>query len=128
MPDYGFVKAVATSFDDTVANVTAELQKEGFGILTTIDMKAKLKEKIGVDIDRYVILGACNPPGAYEALLAEWNIGLMLPCNVLVYEKDGDNFVAIIRPNAAMGMIDNDKLKAVAESVEEKLKRVFEAM
>lgn len=128
MINYGFKKELDLGFDDAIARVTEELKKEGFGVLTEIDVKATLKKKLDVDFPRYRILGACNPPNAHEALLAEPDIGLMLPCNVIVYEKDGKSFVSVIRPTAAMGMIDNPDLRQIAETVEAKLKRVFEAI
>ena len=91
-------------FDEVVERATHELREQGFGVLTTIDMSAKLKEKIGVDFQRYVILGACNPPLAHRALQAELEIGVLLPCNVIVYESDtGRTVVAAMAPIAAMG-------------------------
>ena len=128
MNGYGFLKELDLSFDDTVKKVTAELKKEGFGVLTSIDLKDKFKEKLGVDYRRYVILGACNPPFALKSIEAEETIGLLLPCNVIVYEKGDKTAVGIIRPGAAMGMIDNDELKSISVQVEEKLQRVFEAL
>ncbi|MCP4147530.1 MAG: DUF302 domain-containing protein [bacterium] len=102
-----------------------ELKKEGFGVLTTIDVKETLKKKLDVDFKRYTILGACSPPNAYKALQAEEDIGLMLPCNVIVYESEGGTTVSLIKPNAAMGMIDNPQLKEVAAVVENKMEKVF---
>lgn len=122
---YGFTKELDISFHNAVDKVTNELKKEGFGILTRIDVKEKIKEKLGIDFKRYEILGACHPKSAHEAILAEENIGLMLPCNVIVYEKNGKTRVSIIKPTMAMGMIDNDILKSIAEKVESKLERVF---
>ena len=98
MINYGFTKELIIPFEKTVEIVTRELKKQGFGILTEIDVKEKFKEKLGIDFKRYVILGACNPPNAHKAILAEENIGLMLPCNIIVYE-DGDNTtVSFIKP------------------------------
>lgn len=128
MISYGFKKELDLGFDDALAKVTAELEKEGFGVLTEIDVKATLKKKLDVDFPRYQILGACNPSNAHKALLAEEDIGLMLPCNVIVYEREGKSVVSVIKPTAAIGMIDNSRLRNVAETVEEKLKRVFEAL
>lgn len=128
MINYGFKKELNLDYEDTLAKVTAELKKEGFGVLTEIDVKAALAKKLGVDFPRYRILGACNPRNAHRALLAEEDIGLMLPCNVIVYEKEGKTVVSVIIPTAAMGMIDNPELRQVAHTVEEKLKRVFEAI
>lgn len=128
MIDYGFVKELDKSFEDVCEILSAELQKEGFGILTKIDIKEKLKEKLGVDFKKYMIFGACNPPNAHKALTIEENIGLMLPCNVIVYEKEGKTVLAIIRPAVAMESVKNDELLPVAKEVEEKLKRVFDAI
>ncbi len=126
--DYGFVKKIDLSFDDARALVESELKKEGFGILTTIDVKDKFREKLGIDFPRYTILGACNPRLAHKAISVEWNIGLLLPCNVIVYEKEGAVFVGIIRPTQAMGTIDNDALRTNAEHVETLLKSVFDRL
>jgi uncharacterized protein (DUF302 family) len=128
MLNYGFKKSLDLSFDKAIEKVTAELKKEGFGVLTEIDVKEVLKKKLDVDFPRYQILGACNPPNAYKSLQAEEDIGLMLPCNVVVYEKDDRSVVSVIKPTAAMGMIDNPELSEVAQKVEEKLKRVFDSL
>ena len=128
MVTYGFTKEVDCSFEEAIERVTAALKKEGFGILTTIDVKEKFKEKLGIDFDKYVILGACNPPSAYKAICAEQHIGLMLPCNVIVYEKNKKTNVSIIKPSVAMSMIDNNELKDVAEHVELKLQQVIDAL
>ena len=126
--EYGFVKKVDCSFNDARARVESELKNEGFGILTTINVKDKFREKLGIDFPRYTILGACNPKLAHKAISAEWNIGLLLPCNVIVYEKEGAVFVGIIRPTQAMGAIDNDALRTNAEHVETLLKSVFDRL
>lgn len=128
MINYGFKKELDLGFDEALEKVTEELKKEGFGVLTEIDVKATLKRKLDVDFPRYQILGACNPPNAHRALLAEEDIGLMLPCNVIVYEKGDKSVVSVIRPTAAMGMIDNPQLRQVAQTVEAKLKRVFDSL
>jgi len=126
---YGFVKTVDAPFDEARDSVIAELKKEGFGILTEIDLKEKFREKLDVEFRRYNILGACNPPLALKSLQAEENLGLLLPCNVIVYETgDGKTTVGIIRPGTAMGMVDNDALREVAGEVEAKLKRVFDRL
>ena len=124
--EYCFQKILDGNFDDVTAKVRDILKKEGFGILTRIDVHEKFKEKLGIDFKKYVILGACNPKMAVRAIEAEENIGVMLPCNVLVYEKDGKNVVAIIKPTAAMNMIDNDALRKVASEVEIALKKVLD--
>jgi len=128
MITYGFTKELDLPFEKAVQIVTEELKKEGFGILTTIDLKEKFKEKLNIDFKKYVILGACNPPFAHKSILAEENIGLMLPCNVIVYESEDKTIVSIIRPTAAMGIIDNQELKQIAIEVEAKLKNVFNAV
>ncbi|MFH1283811.1 MAG: DUF302 domain-containing protein [bacterium] len=128
MITYGFTKELSTTFDKAVETVTEELKKQGFGILTTINVKDKFKEKLGIDFKKYVILGACNPPNAHKAILAEENIGLMLPCNVIVYEKDGKTIVSIIKPTKAMGMIDNEELRKIALNVEQQLQKVYDSL
>lgn len=123
------IKSVSTSFDDTIVAVTESLKKEGFGVLTRIDMKEKLKEKLNVDFRKYVILGACNPPFAHKALLLEDKIGVMLPCNVIVQETvQGGVEVAAIDPVASMGAIDSKGLVEVAAEVSGRLKRALESL
>ena len=128
MNSYGFIKELDMLFEKAVEMVAEELKKEGFGILTTIDLKEKFKEKLNIDFKKYVILGACNPSFAHKSLIAEENIGLFLPCNVIVYEKGDKTVVGIIKPSAAMGMIDNEELGDIAKNVEAKLKKVFESI
>ena len=128
MLKYGFTKELDISFYKAIDKVTNELEKEGFGILTKIDVKEKFKEKLDIDFKNYVILGACNPQSAYEAIMAEENIGLMLPCNVIVYEKEKHTIVSIISPTTAMGMINNEDLKKVGERIENKLKQVIDVL
>lgn len=128
MINYGFTKELEKSFAETVTAVTEALKNEGFGVLSTIDVRGKFKEKLGIDFPNYVILGACNPPNAHKAILAEEYIGLMLPCNVIVFEKAGKTAVGIIKPSVAMGMIDNDVLKPLALAVEAKLKNVIDSL
>jgi uncharacterized protein (DUF302 family) len=125
---YGFKKEVKLSFDQAVEVVTQELKKEGFGILTTIDVREKFREKLGIDFPYYLILGACNPDLAHQALLAEEDIGLLLPCNVVVYDGDGKTILSIVKPSIAMGMVDNPDLSRAAAEVEAKLKRVFDSV
>ena len=122
---YYFTKTVALSFDETLAKLTDELKKEGFGILTEIDVKDTLKEKLNVDFRRYKILGTCNPPFAYQALQAEDKIGILLPCNVIIQDiDDGQVEVSAIDPMETMKVVGNPKLAALAEQVQAKLKRV----
>jgi len=125
---YGFSKTVNLSFDQTVEKVTEELKKEGFGVLTTIDVKDTLKKKLDVDFKRYTILGACNPPFAHKALQAEEEIGLLLPCNVIVYEKGSATVVSAFDPMAMMKVIDNEKMVPIAEEVRNRVKRVIDRM
>ena len=123
---YGISKSTELSFDDAVAKVTEELKKEGFGILTTIDIRETLKNKLDVDVDKYVILGACNPNFAYEALKAEQELGLLLPCNTIVYEKDGKTYVSIMNPELMASVTGNEKLGDVSRQVREILSKVIE--
>ena len=122
---YGLSAPTSLSFDDAVERITAELKTEGFGVLTTIDMQATLKEKIGVERDRYVILGACNPQLANEALDAEQEIGLLLPCNVIVYERDNTTHVSAMDPAAVLGFIGNPGLDSVGSDARERLVRAL---
>ncbi len=126
MINYGFVKEVDLSVVDAEAKVREELQKVGFGIVSKIDMAEKFKEKLGKDYTPYIILGACNPPHAFEAVNAEDNIGLLLPCNVIIREnKKGKTVVGFIKPTVAMNMVDNDKLGQKAKDIEDVLSEVF---
>ncbi|MDH3330641.1 MAG: DUF302 domain-containing protein [Desulfobulbaceae bacterium] len=126
---YYFSKTVNMTFDEAIDKVTEELKKEGFGILTEIDVKAALKKKINVDFRKYRILGACNPSFAHKALLAEDKIGLMLPCNVIVQEgEDGTVEVAAIDPVASMQSVKNENLGKIAAIVQLKIKQVIENM
>jgi uncharacterized protein (DUF302 family) len=116
-------------FEEAIEKVTKELKKEGFGVLTDIDVKATLKKKLDVDYKNYRILGACNPPFAYQALQAEDKIGTMLPCNVVVQEiNDGEVEVSAVDPIASMRAIENAELGNIANQVQEKLKRVIKQL
>ncbi len=126
---YYFAKTIDKSFNDAVAYVTDALKKKGFGVLTTIDVKETLKAKIGADFRPYLILGACNPQFAHQALQAEDKIGTMLPCNVIVQELDsGKVEVAAVDPVMSMQAIDNEKLGAVADAVRTMLKEVVDGL
>ena len=115
------------SFDEAIELVTGELKKEGFGVLNEIDMKDTLKRKIDADINKYKILGACNPHFAHKALQAEDKIGVFLPCNILVQENDnGEVEVTSVDPIASMVSVKNDNLTDLAKEVQQKLKRVIE--
>jgi uncharacterized protein (DUF302 family) len=123
---YYFNKTVSGNFDETIQKVTEELKKEGFGVLTEIDIKATLKKKLDVDFYNYKILGACNAPYAYKALQAENKIGTMLPCNVIVQEREkGKIEVSAVDPAASMQAIENETLGEVANVIREKLKTVI---
>ena len=123
---YYFNKIVNGKFSKVIENVSEELKKEGFGILTEIDVKATLKKKLDIDFRNYRILGACNPPFAYKALLAEEKVGTMLPCNVIVQEKpDGKIEVSAVDPVASMQAIDNPTLVEIARDIQYKLKKVI---
>ena len=127
--NYGFSKIVNLGYDEAIEKVTEELKKEGFGVLTEIDVTATLKKKLDVDFKPYKILGACNPPFAYKALQAEEQIGLMLPCNVIVYVNDeGKTIVVAIDPIASMQAVKNDTLGEVAETIQGKLKKVIDSL
>ena len=127
--EYYFSKTVSGSFDNAIQKVTESLKAEGFGILTEIDIKATLKKKLDVDFYNYRILGACNPPFAYKALLAEDKIGTMLPCNVIVQEKvAGQVEVTAVDPVASMQSIENKNLYDIATEVRARLKKVIEQL
>lgn len=124
---YYFSKTVADSFDEAIVKVSGELKKEGFGILTEIDVKETLRKKLNVDFRRYKILGACNPQYAYRALTADNKIGTMLPCNVIVQEISAAQVeVAAIDPVASMQAIGNPELKEIASEIRNKLKTVID--
>jgi uncharacterized protein (DUF302 family) len=126
---YGFGREVAVAFDQAIERVTAELQKEGFGVLTEIDVAATLKKKLDVDKPPYRILGACNPGLANQALTAEPSIGLLLPCNVVVRQDDtGKVFVEFMDPAAVLQLVDNPGVETLAATVREKLERVMQAL
>lgn len=126
---YYFNTTLDMSFDDAIEKVTEELKKEGFGILTEIDVKATLKKKLDIDFRPYRILGACNPPYAHKALEAEDKIGTMLPCNVIVQETGDSRIeVAAVDPVASMGAVDNSGLEPIANEIREKLKKVIAAL
>ena len=126
---YYFNKTLNLPFDDAIVRVTEELKKEGFGVLTDIDVRATMKKKLDVDFRNYRILGACNPPFAHQALLAEDKIGTMLPCNVIVQElAPGVVEVAAIDPVASMAAVDNPQLGAVGMEVRARLQRVVESL
>lgn len=125
---YGIYRETSLSFDEAVRRTTDELKKEGFGVLTEIDVRETLRKKLGVDFPRYVILGACNPPFAHRALTVEPDIGLLLPCNVVVHEAGGERAsVSALKPTEVFGkLVDNPGMGSLAEEVEARLIRALD--
>lgn len=123
---YGYKKQLNISFAEAEKKTREELAKEGFGIITEINAKETFKKKLDVNFDNYTILGACQPKSAYKVLQIDKEIGLLLPCNVIVYEDNGNVFVSTIVPSVAMGMVDNPDLDPIAKEVEGKLKRAID--
>lgn len=127
--NYYFSKTLNISFEEAIGRVKDELKKEGFGILTEIDVKETLKKKLNVDFKKYKILGACNPPFAYKALQVEDKIGLMLPCNVIVQETTESKVeISAVDPVASMQAIENHALKEIAAEIRDKLKKVIDSL
>lgn len=125
---YGMSKMVDLPYERAIEKVTEELKKEEFGVLTTIDVKETMKKKLNVDFKRYVILGACNPPFAYKALQAEEQIGLLLPCNVVVYEENGKSVVSIFDPMVMTNIVENTLVQPIAQEMKQRLERVMAAV
>jgi uncharacterized protein (DUF302 family) len=125
---YGYKKQVDLTYDKAVNRVKEELSKEGFGVLSEIDVKATLKKKLNADFEEYVILGACNPPFAYQTLKIIKDAGLMMPCNIIIFVEKGQTFVEAAMPTVLMTLIQNDQLKSTAEQVEGKLKKVVDSL
>lgn len=124
---YGIGKLTSHSYDEAIERIKQSLQEESFGVLTEIDVTATLKEKIDADLDgRYIILGACNPHLAYRAVTAEPEIGLLLPCNVVVAETEGGTYVGAVDPHKMMGVIGNEALESIAEDAYKSLKRAID--
>lgn len=129
MEKFGMRKVLTSTYDEALVAVSEALKSEGFGVLTEIDVRETLKKKINVDFRRYKILGACNPPFAYQALQAELEVGLMLPCNVIVYEgDDGKTVVTAIDPTATIAAVSNPKLEQIAADVRTKLSRALDRL
>ena len=126
--DYGYTRVLeGVPFDVAVSRITESLKTEGFGVLTSIDVAGTLKKKLDQDFRRYVILGACNPQLAHRALTADLGVGLLLPCNVTVFEGDrGESVVQVVKPQAMMGIVQNAQLKPVAREADERLVRALE--
>jgi uncharacterized protein (DUF302 family) len=123
--EYGYFKETSLTYEQALEKVPEILKTEGFGVLTTIDVKDTLKKKIDVDFDRYMILGACNPPFAYEALQAEESIGLMMPCNIIIHEKNGKVKISVFNPLVISHVSDNPKLKDLSVKLNEKIQSVL---
>ncbi len=128
MINYGYTKWLGMDFEAAVELVKEQLQSQGFGILMTIDMKQKFGETLGIDFRKYLIIGACDALNACKAIMAEENIGLLLPCNVIVYESEGGAVVGVLRPTVAMQMIENLDLHRIAKDVERRLKNVIDSL
>lgn len=125
--EYAFSTVLDASYEEAISKVTDALKKEGFGVLTEIDVKATLKKKLDKDFRKYVILGACNPPYAHRSLQADLDVGLLLPCNVIVYETDDQKaYISAINPVSALEVIKNEELRKIAEEVSTKLKSVID--
>jgi uncharacterized protein (DUF302 family) len=125
---YGYGKTLDLPYSRAVERAREALKAEGFGVLCEIDIKEKLKEKLGVEFRNYVILGACNPPLAYQTLQRELNIGLLLPCNVVVYEEGGRSVVAAIDAIKMMSVVGNPEVETTARQVNDKLRRVIDSL
>ncbi len=128
MTELGFQSILNLPYESALEKVTDALKSEGFGILTSIDVKETMKKKLDVDFRKYTILGACNPPLAHKALTARPDVGLLLPCNVIVYEEGDTTVVNIIDPISMTNFIDDQSLVAVAEEARQRLKRVSDAI
>ena len=126
--DYGFGTTLALPFAETMSKTKAALKEQGFGVLSEIDVQATLKEKINVDFERYVILGACNPQLAYRGLQAEHELGLLLPCNVIVHDHEGQTRVSIVDPAAMLGVVANPAMREIADEAKTRLERVLTAL
>jgi len=127
--EYAFSTVLETSYEEAVSKVIDILKEEGFGVLTEIDVKATLKKKLNVDFRKYLILGACNPPYAYRSLQAELDVGLLLPCNLIIYETEDEKVhVSALNPIAALAVIENEELKKIALEVSGKLKKVIDML
>jgi uncharacterized protein (DUF302 family) len=127
-PAYAFGLHLDRPFDDTMTRVRAALKEQGFGVLTEIDVQQTLREKLGVAFRRYAILGACNPPLAHRALQAEPDIGLLLPCNVVLYAEGAGTTVKVMDPQAALGLVDKPAIAPVAREARARLERALEAL
>jgi uncharacterized protein (DUF302 family) len=124
---YGYTRTLpGVGYDEAVTGITEALKKEGFGVLTTIDVKETLKQKLGVDFQRYVILGACNPQLAHRALSLEPGVGLLLPCNVVVSESAQGAVVQVVKPQAMLGVVQRKEIQPIADEADARLRRALE--
>jgi len=128
LSELGFQSTLKLSYESALEKVTAALKAEGFGVLTSIDVQETMKKKLDVDFRKYTILGACNPPLAFRALTARPDVGLLLPCNVIVYEEGDDIVINIVDPLSMLGLIEDPALEKVAQEARERLARVSEAL
>src|SRR6056297_3127449 len=129
MSKYGIQKSVELSYQDAVSKVKSELKEEGFGVLAEIDMQKTFKEKLDEDMNNYLILEACNPAFAFEGIGEESELGLLLPCNVIIFENDKQEIkVAAIDPEKALGMSENKKVNEIAQEIKSRLERVIESI
>lgn len=126
--NFAYYKELDINYEQALEKVTEALKEQGFGVLTTIDMQATLKQKLNVDFRKYAILGACNPPFAHQSLRTQLNVGLLLPCNVIVYEKDGGSVVEILDPKKMMEVSGNPDLEPIALDAQSRLKRAIESL
>ncbi len=126
--EYQFRATLDVPYEEAVERVIATLKEEGFGVLTEIDVKATLRKKLDADFRKYVILGACNPNLAHQALQQELELGLLLPCNVIVYEEDGGSVVSIVDPLTMLGVVENPALQPIADEATERLQRVVKKL
>lgn len=126
MSSYGMTREVDMDYEAAVDEAKEGLEEHGFGVLSEIDVSATLEEKLGVEFDDYVILGACNPENAYEGLQEEKELGLLLPCNVIVYRDNNRTYVSAVKATEALGITENDELNTVAEEVENNLKNFID--
>lgn len=125
---YGDVRPTSVSFEEAVAKVESALKAEGFGVLCQIDIRAKLKEKLGIDFPKYIILGACNPPLAEQALKGDINLGLLLPCNAIVYEQSSQVYIGVVDAARMLSVTDHPEMEGLALQVNEKLSRALDAV